>query len=52
MGFRVQGSGFRVTEFTEGRAWVVEGKGCRGTSLIINSPPPQDRHRALGIFLL
>jgi len=23
-----------------------------GTSLIRNSPPPQDHHRALGIFLL
>ena len=25
---------------------------CRGTSLVRNSPPPQDRHRALGIVLL
>jgi len=24
----------------------------RGTSLIRNTPPPSDRHRALGIFLL
>jgi len=25
---------------------------CRGTSLIRNRPPPEDHHRALGIFLL
>ena len=25
---------------------------CRGSSLIRNSPPSQDYHRALGIFLL
>ena len=27
-------------------------RGYRGTSLIRNSPPPQDDHRALGIVLL